>query len=1033
MRNLSNGILYVIILLFLGVLSSACTDCSSTKSGRSGERQFKTTRNILFVSSHHESHRKSREVIRAIKQKFKEAGYDDRMMVCCLDVKSLKDTVAYKKNMEERIRRMVYQNIDLVVALDKEACEMVCDLDLIREKKLPVLCCTTLPYEKSPDDDHIFACHGEINYAQLYQLALQLMPSLKEIYLLTDHTESGREQSALAQSQLAGYQDQVKIHFRVGENQAIDHLLETLSHIPPHSLVIAGHWRYDSDGIYRDPDIYNPLFAQLCSVPLMSVTDAGMGAGLLGGYIVPTEIQGGMIGTELLRLLEGESIGSLRKYVIPGVPVFDVAALSRWNLSQDNLPSESILINRAADGSFWFKQVLWNMLLVFVFLGLLVLSISYFFRYRKFKRLNEKCNQEKKEIKREQKQRQEVFTNALSTIKEGIIIVDRECRIIDINAFAYERLNCVWDVIGRPFNEVCEMGGSPKNGESLLHATFKKVMSSGQKLELRDDTVLVTTQGNICYIEGTIFPILNGNQQVEGAIMVAWDIVDEVRQKNYLNMSIKTLRFYTWYVNIEKDLWEFGPEFAEIGGREEELNSLEKFVQHVHPDDRDGLRRELEEVLTYDKEEATAAYRIDFAQKGEYSWWESYIRKESMILPNGYEYHYLYGICVSIDKHKQVENRLNETIALVEDANHRKTLFLDNMTHEIRTLLNGIIGFTNLMCDDSITPEERSSYQSMVYQNNDLLLELLDGVLKYNRIQVGHVMAVKQDCVVDALLNTIIETQSGRLPEGVTLVKGEIPENLVIETDVLRLTEVFSNLIQHAGYYSRKGEIELSIKIVDKKWIEFAVADHGDGIGQEHLSQLFERFYKIDEKAPGTGLELAICKAIVTLLGGTIWATSGVEKGTVIYFRLPYAIEEPEIETIMIEEQPKEEEEVKVPTIAQEEKRLLVAEDTDSNYLLLKALLKKEYVLERAHDGEEAVEMFKANRYDAILMDMKMPRKDGIEATIEIRKYSAIPIIAQTAYAFETDRQRCIDAGCTDFISKPIKPDELHRILKKYL
>ena len=226
------------------------------------------------------------------------------------------------------------------------------------------------------------------------------------------------------------------------------------------------------------------------------------------------------------------------------------------------------------------------------------------------------------------------------------------------------------------------------------------------------------------------------------------------------------------------------------------------------------------------------------------------------------------------------------------------------------------------------------------------------------------------------------------------------------------------------------------------------MTDTGTGIAPEKIGKVFERFVKANNFAQGTGLGLAICKTIIERLGGTISVTSELEKGTTFIFTLPAKTTKDE-DKEKNENSPEEDKPAagkqsagsesteKVQVSSQETislKTVLIAEDTDSNYILTKAILSKEYHLERAKDGIEAVNMFVEINPDIILMDMKMPNLGGLDATRIIRELSPdVPIVALTAFAYDHDRKAALDAGCNDFLTKPFTQEVLKETIKKWV
>ena len=378
-----------------------------------------------------------------------------------------------------------------------------------------------------------------------------------------------------------------------------------------------------------------------------------------------------------------------------------------------------------------------------------------------------------------------------------------------------------------------------------------------------------------------------------------------------------------------------------------------------------------------------------------------------------------------------------------EMSDSLKSAFLANMSHEIRTPLNAIVGFSHLIAE-SDDAEERKTYYNIVNANNERLLQLINEILDLSKIESGTIEFSFGPASLHNLCREVHDAHIFRTPQGVSLVYESSDESLMIETDKNRVFQVISNLIGNAVKFTKEGSISYGYKLVDNQ-IVFHVTDTGTGIEPEKVGRVFERFAKLNNHAQGTGLGLSICKSIVERLGGKISVSSEFGKGTTFTFTLPYTIANP----ANVDSSKKENGEGNIAGIASAGKTadssvdnsantrhacILVAEDTDSNFDLLKAILGKDHQLIRAHDGMEAVTMFDEVKPDLILMDIKMPNLDGLEATKIIRELSAtVPIIAQSAFAYEQDRKAAEEAGCNDFIAKPIADDKLKAMIHKWL
>lgn len=379
-----------------------------------------------------------------------------------------------------------------------------------------------------------------------------------------------------------------------------------------------------------------------------------------------------------------------------------------------------------------------------------------------------------------------------------------------------------------------------------------------------------------------------------------------------------------------------------------------------------------------------------------------------------------------------------------ETSDQLKSAFLANMSHEIRTPLNAIVGFSRIIAESEET-DERLEYYNIVEANNERLLQLINEILDLSKIESGIVEFTINPLRLHPLCKEIHDAHIFRCPSGVELIYEPSDENVIIDGDKNRIFQVISNLIGNAFKFTTTGKVSYGYHQEGKN-IVFHVTDTGIGIQPDKLSRVFERFVKVNSFAQGTGLGLSICKTIIERLGGTISASSEYGVGTTFTFTLPYAAANKEEENILNEEEEcKNPSDNDIDTLQDDDneeqdntpsacKTILVAEDTDSNYILIKAILGHTYNLERANDGMEAVTMFEELQPDIILMDMKMPNLGGLDATRIIRELSPdVPIIALTAFAYEHDRQAAFEVGCSDFLTKPFTQEVLKAALKKWL
>ena len=371
-----------------------------------------------------------------------------------------------------------------------------------------------------------------------------------------------------------------------------------------------------------------------------------------------------------------------------------------------------------------------------------------------------------------------------------------------------------------------------------------------------------------------------------------------------------------------------------------------------------------------------------------------------------------------------------------ENASKMKSLFLANMSHEIRTPLNAIEGFSRVIVETD-SQEERMKYFDIIESNNNRLQSLVNEILDLSRVESGETVMQKNPTDLNPLCRTTLHLFKFRCPDEVKLVWSEPTMNVTMNTDANRLIQVFSNPMSKSLKHTSKGTIAYGYKVLDEgHTIEMFVSDTGSGIAKEDLDHIFQSYVSRDAEnnKNGYGLGLPLCKIIVEKLGGKLSVESELGKGSIFTFTMPF---EGSIGGL---DQSKETTTTSVRTIRisgrsddANSKTILVAEDEDHNYELVKIVLQKRYKLLRARNGIEAVTINEDEKPDLILMDIRMPGMNGLDATRIIKEVSSTPVIALSAYAFEENIRNAKEAGCDDFMAKPFKVENLIEIVKKYL
>jgi signal transduction histidine kinase/DNA-binding response OmpR family regulator len=398
-------------------------------------------------------------------------------------------------------------------------------------------------------------------------------------------------------------------------------------------------------------------------------------------------------------------------------------------------------------------------------------------------------------------------------------------------------------------------------------------------------------------------------------------------------------------------------------------------------------------------------------------------------------------IGIGLEK-RDAENRLKEAVAHAEQADKEKSAFVANISHELRTPMNGIVGFSDILLKEETSPEKRE-YVEAIRLSSIHLSFLLSDLIDLTKIETGYVQITRKAVSLKSVLS-LVGTYAKML---LSQLKKDLKISIVraddvgdcIYSDEVRLAQILNNLIGNAIKFTEQGSVECNVRLDGKGNVEFSVRDTGIGIPRDKHTMIFDAYKRLESgsgaKSEGTGLGLTIAKKLVDLMGGRIWVESSQtgNGGTTFCFTIPF---EP---AIGVEAQSEPSEPVRAPVHG---KNILLVEDDKISTLLARKILEKNgYKVTAVHNGEEAISAYTAreNEIDLILMDIHVPKINGLDATKKIREFenanerSRVPIVALTAQVMKGERERCLEYGCDDFIAKPVDYDNLIRVVDAHI
>ncbi len=852
-----------------------------------------------------------------------------------------------------------------------------------------------------------------IMFRETIDLMIYMNPHMDKIVFAADELWLNRNLNRSIRSYIQSHYPSISYEWLIGKTSNSRRLIDYLMSNNRKMGFLFSSWFYAETDVNGWPSLVMGDYKSISQArhSVYALREAYLTSGVLGGFYPDKEKEENAVIDAIQTMVNTGSLSN-HPFFYPEYPddfhnIINYPQLLDDGYSEKDCPEDSVFINRSGPS---IKDYLW----IIAIAAIVILAlITFIFINTYMQRVRRKLY----------KSRETMLQNMPVAFAEGKVVLNHSGEVTEINY--------------RETNPLFERIIPVENSRTILSSEANRKLISSVVKDGKNVTLPIYSQETDSYYDLILSPgAETGTIQAFGLnstkIRRAEAEIRESRKQLAMTLSVAHIIPWQWNIKEQRIFCEAkngnqllkGNDILNLNKRSVTVIDSNEYFQHIHPDDLPKVRQCYMDLVEKRKKFVKHEFRYVTNKDGatHVDWVE--INATVDQTDNNGAPASLIGSLLIITARKKQEQSIIVAKEHATESDRMKSAFLANMSHEIRTPLNAIVGFSNLLAQTD-DPEKKEQFMDIIKNNNQLLLQLISDILDLAKVEANTLEFIYHATDLNDLMKNIENTVKMRVKPGVMLNYTLGATECVVETERNRLSQVLINMLTNAIKFTDRGSITFGYELRGPE-IYFFVRDTGIGISPEKQASVFQRFTKLNDFAQGSGLGLSISRSIIEKLGGRIGVESpGLGFGSTFWFTIPFK----EIKGEQVAEAKPEP--VEKAKIEKKKLTLLIAEDNESNYLLFDTILSREYDLIHAWDGVEAVDMFKQHQPDMIIMDINMPNMDGYEATREIRKISKnVPIIAVTAYAFASDKERIMESGFNSYVSKPVNANKLKNELK---